>query len=121
MSDITSFGAITPIVPVRDVEQAVAFYRERLGFAETFRDGTSQAGLRRDGASIVVFRCAEPAAIFEWTSFRIAVTGIAALYETCRASGIVHPNGTLQERPWGTTEFAVLDPDGICITFCEGR
>jgi catechol 2,3-dioxygenase-like lactoylglutathione lyase family enzyme len=115
-----TFGAVTPLVPVRDVDAAIAFYRDRLGFAEEWHHGDAD-GLRRDAAEIVLTRCPGPAAIFEWTSFRIAVTGIAVLHDACRAAEIVHPNGALQDRPWGTSEFAVLDPDGICITFWERR
>jgi catechol 2,3-dioxygenase-like lactoylglutathione lyase family enzyme len=32
---------------------------------------------------------------------------------------MVHPNATLEDKPWGTREFAVLDPDGNLITFYE--
>jgi hypothetical protein len=35
------------------------------------------------------------------------------------ASGIVHPNGALQQQPWGFKEFAVLDGDGNLIKFGE--
>jgi catechol 2,3-dioxygenase-like lactoylglutathione lyase family enzyme len=115
-----SLGAVTPLIPVRDVAAAITFYRDKLGFTETWHEGNA-AGLRRDAAEIVLTRCPGPDAIFEWTSFRVAVSGIAALYDACGTAGIVHPNGALQDRPWGTSEFAVLDPDGICITFWERR
>ena len=32
---------------------------------------------------------------------------------------IVHPNAPLTSKPWGTMEFAILDPDGNLITFHE--
>jgi uncharacterized glyoxalase superfamily protein PhnB len=115
------FGAVTPLIPVRAAGQAAAFYRDKLGFTELWRNGEPAAavGLRRDDAQVVLTSCLGPAAIFEWTSFRVAVTGIEDLFESCSAAGIVHPNGPLQDRPWGTREFAVLDPDGICITFWQ--
>jgi hypothetical protein len=31
----------------------------------------------------------------------------------------VHPNGPLQTKPWGTKEFAAIDPNGVCVTFQE--
>jgi hypothetical protein len=31
----------------------------------------------------------------------------------------VHPNGALQAKPWGTKEFAAIDPNGVCVTFQE--
>ena len=47
------------------------------------------------------------------------MTGIDALYEEMTAAGVVHPNGSLQEQPWGMREFAVLDGDGNLIKFSE--
>jgi uncharacterized glyoxalase superfamily protein PhnB len=44
-------------------------------------------------------------------SCRIEVTGIDDLYRHCQALGVVHPNGPLTDQPWGTREFAILDPD----------
>ena len=35
------------------------------------------------------------------------------------AAGIVHPNGALADKPWGTREFAILDPDGNLLTFSQ--
>ena len=33
--------------------------------------------------------------------------------------GVIHPNGYLTTKPWGTQEFAILDPAGVCMTFYE--
>jgi hypothetical protein len=29
----------------------------------------------------------------------------------------IHPNGKLQNKPWGQREFALLDPDNNLLTF----
>jgi uncharacterized glyoxalase superfamily protein PhnB len=51
---------------------------------------------------------------------RLAVTGIEDLYAEYRSrGGKVHPNGPLQRKPWGTKEFAAIDPNGVCVTFME--
>ena len=42
------FREIHPILGVRDLERALAFYIDRLGFKLAFRDGDNYAGLRRD-------------------------------------------------------------------------
>lgn len=47
------FRTIHPILGTRDLEKALAFYVDRLGFQLAFRDGsvpTNYAGLRRDTA-----------------------------------------------------------------------
>ena len=51
------------------------------------------------------------------TSCRVDVVGIDRLYEEMSASGVIHPNGSLTDQPWGFREFAVLDNDGNMIKF----
>jgi hypothetical protein len=29
----------------------------------------------------------------------------------------IHPNGSLQTKPWGQREFSILDPDNNLLTF----
>jgi hypothetical protein len=57
--------------------------------------------------------------IAEATGCRVQVSGVRALHERCRTENIVHPNAPLESKPWGTMEFAVLDPDGNLVTFHE--
>jgi hypothetical protein len=35
------------------------------------------------------------------------------------AAGCTHPNGALGTQPWGTREFSIIDPSGVCIAFVE--
>jgi uncharacterized glyoxalase superfamily protein PhnB len=55
----------------------------------------------------------------ENTVCRINVKEIDALYAEFQPKGVVHSNAPLQERPWGTLEFGVVDEDGTLITFFE--
>ena len=58
--------------------------------------------------------------IGEQTMVRLSVSGIEGLYtEFQERGGKVHPNGALQRKPWGTKEFAAIDPNGVCVTFQE--
>jgi hypothetical protein len=51
---------------------------------------------------------------------RFSVTVIGEFYaEYQRRGGVVHPNGQLQTKPWGTKEFGAVDPNGVCVTFQE--
>jgi uncharacterized glyoxalase superfamily protein PhnB len=47
------------------------------------------------------------------------VKNIEALYEELKNKGVLHPKGTLENRPWGLKQFAVLDGDGNLIEFGE--
>lgn len=115
-----SFGGITPLVPANDVPAAIAFYTEKLGFTEMWRgeDPVKEAGILRDAASVIFFECKDRT-IAEMTSFRVRIDGIEAFYEQCKTANIVHPNGALSVKPWGTQEFAIIDPSGVCITFWQ--
>lgn len=31
----------------------------------------------------------------------------------------IHPNGSLETKPWGMKEFSLLDPNGTLLTFGE--
>ncbi len=116
-----SFGGITPLIPANDVEAAIAFYTTKLGFTEMWRNGepVTEAGVLRDAASVIFFECKDRA-IADMTSFRIRVDGIEAFYEKCKSENIVHPGGALGVKPWGSQEFAIIDPSGVCITFWQG-
>jgi uncharacterized glyoxalase superfamily protein PhnB len=120
METSINFGAITPVVPAADMERSLRFYVETLGFEERFRSGAplDYAGVVRDLATLHLFSCTEPK-IAEWTAFRIGVDDLDALYARCVAAGIVHPNGAIGERPWGSRDFSVIDPAGVCITFWQ--
>ena len=118
--DDVSFGGITPLVPANDVEAAIAFYTEKLGFTEMWRAGepAKEGGVLRDAASVIFFECKDRA-IADMTAFRIRVNGIESFHARCQSAGIVHPNGALATTAWGTNEFAIIDPSGVCITFWQ--
>ncbi len=118
MSSHVHFGVPTPVIPAMDVDQSLRFYTALLGFTEVFRSGTppDYAGLVRGETTLHIFACPDRK-IGEWTMFRVRVDDVDALYVTADAAGIVHPSGALAPRPWGSREFTVVDPAGVCVTF----
>ncbi|MCS7068670.1 MAG: hypothetical protein NZN28_08600 [Meiothermus sp.] len=48
-------------------------------------------------------------------ALRLEVDEVDLLYVGCEAAGIVHPNGKLENKPWSTREFTVLDPSGVAL------
>ena len=111
---------VSPLLPAADIEAAIAFYVEKLGFTLTYRDGTPAgfANLNRDDIQLHLYAHAGRD-LAEATSLRIQVEQIDQLYAHCSEHRIVHPNGALATRPWGTREFATIDPSGVCITFFQ--
>jgi uncharacterized glyoxalase superfamily protein PhnB len=110
-------SAIIPVVPSRDVAESLRFYQAYLGFGEPFSHGENPVeygGLSRDGLRLHFYH--EPSSqIGQNYAFRLQVDEADLWYVGCEAAGIVHPNGKLEDKPWGTREFTVLDPSGVAI------
>ncbi len=109
----------TPMIPAGpDLNVAVSFYG-LLRFRQIWNHGEI-AMVARDQVQIMLVQNSNRE-LAEQTSFRVGVVQIADIYmefEKVNPSPI-HPNGKLSVKPWGTTEFAILDPAGVCVTFYE--
>ena len=110
------FGPAVPVLVSRDVKESLEFF-ERLGITSNFmlEDG-SYGGLTIGSTSLHFYKdlVKEHA---EWSSCRINMESLDEIYARCKDQGVVHPNGDLSEKPWGTREFAILDESGVCYTF----
>ncbi|WP_342117558.1 bleomycin resistance protein [Pseudoduganella sp. OTU4001] len=108
----------TPVLASLDVRRSVDFFVSKLGFSEVYA-AQGEYGIVRSGpVGIHFWACSDPG-IPAATSCRVQVRGIGQLYEHCKAAGIVHPNAPLASKPWGSSEFAILDPDSNLVTFYE--
>lgn len=120
-----AFQGAIPVLPAADVAASLKWWTDICGFEETFRDATPPiyAGIRRGDAFVHISGVSDKKLarkIGEQVMVRFAVKGIQTLFaEYQKRGGIVHPNGTLQTKPWGTQEFAAIDPNGVCVTFQE--
>lgn len=132
---IPRLGPTIPALPVRSVPVAVAFYRERLGFAVLHEDA-GFAVLVRDSAEIHLWEASDErwqtrndfvtrpvrsgaeSFIAGTASCRIAVEGVDELYAELRASDALHsPSTVVVQTDFGTREFPALDCDGNLISF----
>lgn len=114
----TTLKRAIPLLASLDLDRTLAFYVEKLGFDVEVFHVDDAAGVERDGVQIHFWLCDERQ-IAENTSCRIDVEGIESLYAELLPQGVVHPNGSLEDKPWGFREFAVLDSDGNLITFVQ--
>ncbi len=104
-----------PVLASLNLDETVAFYTERLGFAKQLQTD-NYAILGRDGAEIHFWLCKERH-IAENTSCYVRVTNTHALYEEFKSQGLaVQPP---EVRPWGMTELYVIDPHGNLLKFGE--
>lgn len=105
-----------PIIPAREIEAAAAWYRDRLGF-EGVHTEREYGIIARDDVQIHFWGPSGIAPKESMTMNRIEADDIGELHDHCRSVGIVHPNAPLEDKPWGTREFAVIDGDGNLLTF----
>jgi len=131
MSQITTRStarvrSIAPQLLVDDLETALAYYRDRLGFTVDFTYEAFYASVSRDGATVHLKNAPKTLADrahrkeHEHLDAYLATTGVEALYQELQSRGarIIKPLGV---RPWGHTDFYVEDADGYILCFSEDK
>ena len=121
---------VTPNLLVRDLDRSSAFYRDVLGFSvvATVPDAAPFvfAWMQRDGVNVFLNDAA--AAGQEYPALRgkpiggsltiyITMSGVDDYFKTVSPRAAIE--ATLETKPYGMREFAVVDPDGYVLTFAE--
>lgn len=107
---------IHPKLPMRNPAETKSYYRE-IGFDE-IADYGDYLIMRRGQIEIHFFQFTELNPLENYGQVYIRASDVEKLYEDFLGGGIViHPNGPLQKKPWGQTEFSLLDPDNNLLTF----
>lgn len=118
MSTPVKFISSIPVLASLDIERSAEFYVSRLGFNRV-HVVQGQYGIVCNGPVEIHFWACTDRRIAEATGCRVQVQAIEALHAHCENQAMVHPNAPLASKPWGTKEFAILDPDGNLVTFYE--
>jgi uncharacterized glyoxalase superfamily protein PhnB len=115
---------VIPILFVRDVVKAAAYYVDKLGFTRDFLHGNPPfyGAVSRDAACLHLRLVREPN--FAELAARegglilasIEVANVKALFEEFDARDVSFPQ-RLQRQAWGGLDFHVEDPDGNRISF----
>ncbi len=117
------FETAVPVLPCADVKVSLAWWISVCGFTEEFSYGNplSYAGISRDTVRIrfaLVGGLESARTVGDQTMLRIQVAELEEWFVQYQArGGKVHPNGDLTRKPWGSLEFAAIDPCGVCVTF----
>lgn len=106
---------IHPVLPVKDVVEALDFYVNRLGFNIAFADDSKKptyAGIIRDGIEIHLqwHDSVEWEQTIERPMLRIVSQNIEELFDEFSAKDVFQSHTLLRETAWGTREFAFYDP-----------
>ena len=121
---MTRLTGSSAVLLVSDIDRAVEFWRDRLGFeCETYGEPPNFAAVTRDNASVLLALCADAAAIVPnwkivdqtWNVY-IRVDDADAIYAEVQERG-APIDYTIYDAPHGFREFGTQDPDGHDIAF----
>jgi catechol 2,3-dioxygenase-like lactoylglutathione lyase family enzyme len=115
---------IAPQFLVDDLDRAIAYYCDKVGFVLDFKYQSFYASVTRDGFAIHLKHGPRLAAEREHRKENehldayISVSGIRALFSELEMRGaqVIKP---LEARPWACLDFYVEDPDGYILCFSE--
>lgn len=124
---VASEATVTVRYQITDIEQAITFYTERLGFRLVERQGSAFAAVRRGDLRLILGgpgssgsrpmpdgRRQEPGG---WNRIVIYVDDLAPLIESLRTAG-VHFRNEVEVGPGGS-QILIDDPDGNPIELHE--
>ena len=112
------FKETHPIVGTRDIQRAIDFYTQQLGFKLAFGDNAdppNYVGFRRDAVELhMQFQ-------FDYEMgtirLRFLVEDPDTLFNEYRLRGVECSPNSVSDTPWKTREFALYDLDGSALTF----
>jgi lactoylglutathione lyase len=110
---------------VADVDRSVRYYRDVLGFVADVTGDDGYVAVRRGDAVIGLGRADRlpddhPVALVggrppgRGVEVVVEVDDVEATYRRAAGAGAAFASG-LEPRPWGATDFRVLDPDGYYL------
>ena len=119
------FYKITPYLPVIDLKETLAFYRDQLGFSGEWTAGAPLpvGGIQRDDLRLIFQQ--HPAYTrmvnTDSESFELIlfVENVDDIYREYESKNIRFVSG-LVDRPWGIREFIIQDPNGYWLRISEG-
>ena len=109
---------LIPKVFYADIKVGLDLFVRCLGFELLYQD-ESISVLGKDGAKVYLMENAELAAL-DRPELAIETDNITEIFDeiSARAPEVLHPNSkTVQLKPWGAKEFAVLDLSAVCVVF----
>lgn len=112
------FNGVAPVLLTSDLARASDFYTQHLGFSMVSMYGDYLI-LRRDDVWLHFSLVPDLDSKANQCSVYLYVTGVTALYEACKAEGILRHNAWLGVRKYGMRDFSVIDLDGNLLTFGE--
>ena len=106
-----------PGLAVADLDRAVVFYTEKLGFSVSFINGKAYAVVRRDNVEIGLGLDHSERNAGHGSCY-VKLKGIDAIHGELSAKRVPMTHD-LRNESYGMREFMITDPDGNTINFGE--
>ena len=112
-------NSVMPGFPVRDLQVSLEFYRNKLGFKATFKNGDIFAIVSRDQIDLSLGVDQSGLKAGKGACY-LKVTGVDAFHDEFKKKGVemMHP---LRTESYGMREFMIADPDGNTLNFGESK
>lgn len=112
------FKETNPILGTRNIQRAIEFYSQKLGFRLAFADNADSPNylvFRRDAVALhMQFQYEHEMGTIR---LRFLVEDPDALFAEYRQRGVDCTPNSVRDTPWGTREFALYDLDRNAFTF----
>ena len=110
---------IHPKLPMRNKSITKDFYINKLGFKNIgSSDFQGYLMIQKDNIEIHFFEFKDLDPKENYGQVYIRTNNINELYQQfINQKTEIHPNGSLDIKPWGQKEFSLLDPDNNLLTF----
>ena len=111
---------LVPKIFYDHLQDGLEFFVDGLGFEVQYQD-EDMAVIARDGAKAYLVQSPEYAAK-DRPELSIDTDDVDELFREMskRAPHLLHPNSnTVELKPWGSREFAMLDKTTVCVNFRE--
>jgi hypothetical protein len=113
--------SVHPKLPMRNKAVTQQYYNDKLGFTDLgSADYPEYLMVEKDNIELHFFLFPELNPEENYGQVYIRVNRIDDFYQTLLDNKVrIHPNGLLENKPWGQREFSLLDPDNNLLTFGE--
>lgn len=113
--------SVHPKLPMRNKAATREFYINKLGFQDIGSvDYDDYLMVKKDNVEIHFFKFETLSPNENYGGIYIRTDTINDVYNAVINNSVpIHPNGPLQNKPWGQREFALLDPDNNLLIFGE--
>jgi catechol 2,3-dioxygenase-like lactoylglutathione lyase family enzyme len=111
------FGRVAPTIPVTNIDRALRFYRDVLGFVVAFTNGdpVSFAAITQGDAELHLSVQPDQAGL---THAHLMVDDLDDIHDVLLQAGIpIRQAPTIQS--WGLRDLVVADPDGNSLEIAE--